>query len=324
MKAVDYKEGSVRILDQTLLPYEEKILDCTTVDEVADAIRNMKVRGAPAIGVAAAYGMILTKDHEYAAKILRESRPTAVDLFHAVDYMLEQIKEGISPLEAAREWTETNDERCRKISEYGASLIQDGKGVLVHCNTGFLAANAYGTALGAVVAANRSGKKTFVYVDETRPRFQGALTSWELLREKIPHKVIVDSAAGSILRQGRVSGVFVGADRIVGNGDFANKIGTYPLSVLAKENDVPFYVLAPISSFDFRTGSGDEIKVEERSQEEVLEVLGKKVYPEGAEAANPAFDVTPAKYVTSYVNEFGIFDKIGKVEEHWNSKNKNM
>ncbi len=318
MRAVDFKEGKVRMLDQSLLPHEEKVLELGTVGEVADAIRTMKVRGAPAIGVAAAYGMALAGSTKEAAELLKSSRPTAVDLAHAVDYMLHR-KDEVNPMEAARDWSDGNTEKCELISRHGATLIEGGQNVLVHCNTGFLAANAYGTALGAVIQAWRDGKKIFAYVDETRPRFQGALTSWELLRNGIPHKVIVDSSAGCLMRKKEVHGIFVGADRIVRNGDFANKIGTYPLAVLAKENGIPFYVLAPISTFDFNTEDGDGIAIEERDESEVLEVLGKRVYPEKTGARNLAFDVTPTEYVTAYVNEYGVFKEMGKVEERWKS-----
>lgn len=317
MKAVDFKDNQVRIFDQSLLPHEEKIIYCKTVEEVADAIKTMKVRGAPAIGVAAAYGMALADDLETASNTLKSARPTAVDLAKAVDYVLQRVRANETALEAARAWDQDIYQQCSVISKHGASLIQNDQTVLTHCNTGFLAANAYGTALGAIVKAWRDGKKMFVYVDETRPRFQGAITSWELLRDKVPHKVIVDSCAGFLMQKGKINSVFVGADRIVRNGDFANKIGTYSLAVLAKENNVPFYVLAPLSSFDFKTDIGESIEVEERNENEILEVLGKRIYPDKTHGFNLAFDVTPSKYVTSYVTDCGIFDKIGKVEQHW-------
>ncbi|MBU0591542.1 S-methyl-5-thioribose-1-phosphate isomerase [Candidatus Micrarchaeota archaeon] len=317
MKVVEFKLGKVLILDQSLLPHKEEIVVCKTVAEVADAIKTMKVRGAPAIGVAAAYGMALSNDLQKDAKTLKSARPTAVDLSHAVDFVLRRAEDGIRPLESAENWAHGNEDRCARISEHGADLIKDGDNVLTHCNTGPLATSAEGTALGAIIRAARDGKKFFVYVDETRPRFQGALTSWELLRNKIPHKVITDNSAGFLMQKKEIDFVFVGADRIVKNGDFANKIGTYSVAVIAKENHIPFYVLAPISTFDFETETGDSITIEERDEKEVLWVSGYRIYPKGTHARNIAFDVTPSRYVKAYINEFGIFDRISGVEDTW-------
>jgi len=313
---VCFENNIVKLLDQTRLPHEERYILCKTVGEVSAAIRNMVVRGAPAIGVAAAYGMALGNNPASDAEVLKRARPTAVDLFNAVEYMLGEIKNGAPSTEAAKKWHDGIIEKTRKISEFGASLIKDGANVLLHCNAGPLATAGYGTSLGAVLEAAKT-KKIFVYVDETRPRFQGALTSWELSRAGIEHKVIVDSSAGFLMQKKMVDLVMVGADRIVSNGDFANKIGTYSLAVLAKENNVPFYVLAPSSTFDFSTKGGEEIKIEERGEEEVLDVLGKRVYGKGASALNLAFDVTPFRYVTSYVTEYGVHKKAEEILRLW-------
>jgi S-methyl-5-thioribose-1-phosphate isomerase len=306
MRAIEWKDGTLMILDQTRLPHSLEWLECRDVASVCQAIKTLAVRGAPAIGVAAAYGMALSKDAANDPEALKASRPTAVDLEHAVDFVLGEIKSGGSAIGAAKKWDETNSEKCKAISEHGAGLIKSGDSVLTHCNTGFLATNEYGSALGAIRMAHGQGKRIFVYVDETRPRLQGALTSWELIRDKIPHNVIVDSAAGFLMRQGKINTVMVGADRIAGNGDFANKIGTYGLAVLAHENKVPFYVLAPASSFDRSIAGGSGIKIEYRDESEVL----GDWFP-GARALNPAFDITPSKYVTAFVNESGVFRRMG-------------
>lgn len=319
--ALEFRDGKLLILDQRALPHKLKWVRCETVRYVADAIRAMAVRGAPAIGIAAAYGMALSKSKTGSgikndAELLKAARPTAVDLAHAVDHVSGAKN---MPL-AAHEWDGMIREKCRKISENGAKLIGDGAKVHTHCNTGFLATGYYGSALGAIKEAWRQGKKIFVYVDETRPRFQGALTSWELLREGVPHGIITDSMAGSFMACGKISLSMAGADRIAANGDFANKIGTYPVAVLAKENKIPFYVLAPISTFDFGIKGGNEIKIEYRDEREVLGVLsvsGKRIYPKGARALNPSFDVTPEKYVSAYVTEFGIHKNIAEVKKFW-------
>lgn len=319
MKAVEFRNGTLRLLDQTTLPHREEWVELKTAKDVAAAIKQMKVRGAPAIGVAAAYGMALSNNPEEDAGILKSARPTAVDLSHAVDFMLKGIEEGRNALEAAQQWDRMTEEKCATLSKHGATLIAEGQKVLTHCNTGFLATNVHGSALGAIKHAHAEGKGIFVYVDETRPRFQGALTSWELLKAGIPHKVICDSSAGFIMSKGEIDLVMVGADRIAANGDAANKIGTYSLSVLAKEHSVPFYVLAPLSSFDFSIKSGEEISIEERDEKEVLEVQGKRVYPEKTKARNLAFDVTPAKNITAFVNELGVFKSIEELREKWKS-----
>ena len=317
MKAIEFKDGEIIILDQSLLPHEEKRVHCRTVEEVADAIKTMKVRGAPAIGVAAAYGMAIAEDMKKAAEILKAARPTAVDLSHAVDYIIKRTNDGITQSNAAQEWAKMNDEKCGRICEHGASFIKDNQRILLHCNAGPLATNAAGTSLGAVIKALNDGKRIFAYVGETRPRFQGALTSWELLKAEVPHNVIVDGSVGFLMQKKEIDAVFVGADRIVKNGDFANKIGTYSIAVLAKENNIPFYVLAPISTFDFNTENGNQINIEERDEKEVLEISGTRIYPTKTTARNIAFDITPAKYVTAYINEFGIYKNINEVERNW-------
>lgn len=315
-RAVEFDDGKVVLLDQTKLPYKEEYVELKTVKEVADSIRAMKVRGAPAIGVAAAYGLALSENLESDAKTLMNSRPTAVDLKNAVEFVLAKNLDGMSAKDAASEWHNRIEEKCRKIADNGATLVKDENRILTHCNTGAIATGAeYGTALGVVKKAWEEKKRIFVFVDETRPRFQGALTSWELRKLGIAHDVIVDSAVGHFMKKGEVDMVIVGADRIAANGDTANKIGTYSAAVLAKENNIPFYVAAPFSSFDLNIESGAEIKIEERSEGEVV----LDVYPEGTRARNPAFDVTPSEYITAFITEFGIHKKIREVEEAWKS-----
>lgn len=298
MRSVLYN-GKLKLLNQIKLPNEEWV-EINSVDELILAIKRMIVRGAPAIGVAAAYGMAISKDPIKDAELLKKSRPTAVDLFHAVDFMLENG----ANLENAKKWDMINDEKCKKVSENGASLIEDGFVILTHCNTGFAASNSYGTAIGAIRMAHEKGKKIFVYATETRPRFQGVLTSYELLKFGIPHKIICDSAVGSIID--RIDCVMVGADRIAQNGDTANKIGTYQLSLLAKEHGKKFYVLAPTNTIDYRVKNGKEIPIEERDKNEILNIMEKRIYPIETEVFNPSFDVTPAKNITAYITENGI------------------
>ncbi len=311
-----FKDGVLSLIDQRLLPHSLKWIECRNEDETAKAIRDMVVRGAPAIGVAAAYGMAMATNPDHAANTLKGSRPTAVDLFNAVEYMLAAISKGKNPLECAIAWKNSIEESTRKISEKGATLLPDGSRVLLHCNAGPLATTGYGTSLGAVLMAVKK-KKIFVYVDETRPRCQGALTSYELSLGGVNHKVIADTAAGSLIHNGFVDAVLVGADRVVSNGDFANKIGTYPLAVLCKENNIPFYVLAPLSTFDFSIKEGKDIVIEERDENEILQFGGTNVYAKDTRAFNSAFDVTPAKYVTRYVTELGVLDKIsGNLRTH--------
>ena len=289
-------DGTLKLIDQRKLPFQLKIFEASSVEKVAYAIKKMVVRGAPAIGCAAAYGMALAEDKEKAARMLKRTRPTAHDLFYAVDYMMEN--EG--RIEAAHRYVEDIVEKCRKIGEIGEKLIKHGSRILTHCNAGALATVDWGTALAPIRMAK--DREIFVWVDETRPRLQGLLTSWELKQEGIKHAVIADNAAGYFMKEGEVDMVIVGADRIASNHDVANKIGTYEKAVLAKENGIPFYVAAPISTFDESISDGKKIKIEERDAEEVTKIFDY-IPPE---IRNPAFDVTPAEYITGIITEKGI------------------
>ena len=303
----------VNFIDQRKLPYKLEIFTAKTVDDVAFAIEDMVVRGAPAIGAAAVYGMAIGKDNvKKTAEILGSTRPTAHDLFYAISYMKEKINEGVDAFQAAEEYVEDIINRCKRIGEHGDTLIKDGMKILTHCNAGALATVDYGTALAPFRVAHKKGKKFFVFADETRPRSQGLLTAWELHQERINHAVIADNAAGYFMREGEIDMVITGADRIAKNGDFANKIGTYEKAVLAKENNIPFYVAAPISTFDDTIENGSKIIIEERDKIELLEINGNKVMPEWVNVRNPAFDVTPKKYVTGYITEEGILNKLKK------------
>ncbi|OGS43913.1 MAG: S-methyl-5-thioribose-1-phosphate isomerase [Euryarchaeota archaeon RBG_13_57_23] len=302
------EKGVVKAIDQRLLPNQFKIVSIRTVKEMADAISDMTIRGAPSIGAAGAYGMALAwqrkQDLTKASVTLVKTRPTAHDLSYAVNLMLERCDEDL--VREADAYADRIVNMCKRIGENGAKLIKNGSRILTHCNAGALATVDFGTALAPIRVAHRDGKDVFVYVDETRPRLQGAkLTAWELLNEGIDHAIISDNAAGHYMKDS-VDLVIVGADRIAKNGDFANKIGTYTKAVLAKENWVPFYVAAPISTFDPSTGTGKGIVIEERSEDEVLCVGDFRVAPKGSRALNPCFDVTPAKYVTGFVTEKGI------------------
>jgi methylthioribose-1-phosphate isomerase len=317
------------MIDQRLLPGRLSVLVCRTPAEVADAIRDMAIRGAPAIGAAAAFGLALAavyssakdwpalrQDLMEASRLLAATRPTAVNLRWGLDLMLRfahsmverPVPEIVAALVAeaqaiAGEDVETN----RRMGRAGAALIHDGDTVLTHCNAGALATVDYGTALGVVRAAVEQGKRVQVLADETRPRLQGArLTAWELQRDGIPVTLIADNAAGHFLRRGKVQVVLVGADRIAANGDAANKIGTYKLAVVAKENGVPFYVVAPLSTVDLSAPDGDAIPIEERDPREVTEIDGVRIAPEGVAVANPAFDITPHRYLSGIVTEAGI------------------
>ena len=310
-RALWLKGTVVNFIDQRKLPYKLEIFTAKTVDEVAFAIEDMVVRGAPAIGAAAVYGMAIGKDNvKKTAEILDSTRPTAYDLFYAISYMKEKINEGVDAFQAAEKYVEDIINRCRKIGEHGDTLIKDGMKILTHCNAGALATVDYGTALAPFRVAHKKGKKFFVFADETRPRSQGLLTAWELHQEGINHAVIADNAAGYFMRKGEIDMVIIGADRIAKNGDFANKIGTYEKAVLAKENNIPFYVAAPISTFDDTIENGSKIIIEERDRVELLEINGNKVMPEWVNVRNPAFDVTPKKYVTGYITEDGILNKL--------------
>ena len=304
-----WRDGVLELLDQRLLPAEETRLRCTRPEDVADAIRSLAVRGAPAIGIAAAYGMALAQargdDLAAAARLLGDTRPTAVNLRWALDRVLAAD----DVLAEAHRILDEQVEADRRMGELGAQLFAAGDRVLTHCNTGALATGGRGTAAGVLRSAWEHGRLEQVWVDETRPLLQGArLTAWELEREGIPYRVVADSGAGSLMARGLVSRVIVGADRIARNGDVANKVGTYPLAVLAARHSIPFYVAAPVSTIDPSTPSGDAIEIEERDPAEVVELGGRRIAPAGADAANPAFDVTPAELVTAIVTEAGVLE----------------
>ncbi|MEM0342900.1 MAG: S-methyl-5-thioribose-1-phosphate isomerase [Thermoplasmata archaeon] len=308
LRAIWMTRDVVKMIDQRLLPRKLRIVTVRNHIEMAKAISNMTIRGAPSIGAAAAYGMALAwlrrADLAKAAKIIKATRPTGHDLFYAIDFMLSKRDEDL--VSVADAYADSIVEMCRRIGEHGSKLIRDGYKVLTHCNAGALATVDFGTALAPIRVAHRAGKQVFVYVDETRPRLQGAkLTAWELANEGIEHAIISDNAAGHYLKED-IDLVIVGADRIARNGDFANKIGTYEKAVLAKENGVPFYVAAPMSTFDPRIRSGKGIPIEERSEDEVLCLEGVRIAPDESHALNPAFDVTPAKYVKGFITENGV------------------
>jgi methylthioribose-1-phosphate isomerase len=296
VKPLRFEDGALLVLDQRALPEAERWIRCETVEQVADCIRTLAVRGAPAIGLAAAYGMALADGRDDAAVLLRSTRPTAVNLAWAI----EQCRGVPDALEVARRLHREQDEADRRLAELGAELLEKGTRALTHCNTGALATGGYGTAGGVLRAAWESGRLAEVWVDETRPLLQGArLTAWELRQAGIPHRVVADSAAGSLMARGLVDRVVVGADRIAANGDVANKVGTYPLAVLAARHGVPFYVAAPLSTIDPAMPDGGAIPIEERDPDEVFE---------GGDAFNPAFDVTPAELVTAIVTEAGVLE----------------
>ncbi len=320
VETIQWTDAGVVMIDQTRLPREQVFVTCRTYLEVAEAIRSMVIRGAPAIGVAAAMGVALGvqegADFETVCRTLAATRPTAVNLFWAIDRM-RRVRASVNGVEAGEVRRRMTQEAqqirlediaiCRAIGRNGAELVPDGKTVLTHCNAGALATAGYGTALGVIRAAVDAGKKIDVFADETRPFLQGSrLTAWELQQDGIATTIITDNMAGHFLHSGRIGCVVVGADRIAANGDVANKIGTYSLAVLAKENGVPFYVAAPVSTLDLTLASGDSIPIEQRSGAEVTHLFGVAIAPENAAVENPAFDVTPARYVTAIVTEKGV------------------
>ena len=314
LSPLDWRAGTLLLLDQRLLPAEERWVECRDEIAVAAAIRDMLVRGAPAIGCTAAFGVALAAlrgaDIEAAIALLAATRPTAVNLFWALGEMRAVAAAGgdARALEqrALDIWRD-DIERCRAIGRAGAALVPDGATILTHCNAGALATGGYGTALGVVRAAHEAGKRVRVLADETRPYLQGArLTAWELARDGIDVTVIPDVAAAWLLHRHEITLAIVGADRIARNGDVANKIGTYGVALAAHENDVPFYVAAPLSTVDLATLSGDAIPIEERSPDEVTSFAGRRVAPVGVSARHPAFDVTPARLVRALITEVGV------------------
>ncbi|MEA3485905.1 MAG: S-methyl-5-thioribose-1-phosphate isomerase [Candidatus Aerophobetes bacterium] len=329
IKTIDWVDGQVKIINQMKLPERLEYIYCKDIRSLREAISLLKIRGAPALGIAGAFGVVLgvqnsfarnypefKREIEEAVDYLSSSRPTAVNLFWSLrrmsecaeknkDKSMKDIKEYLKKeaLEIMEE-----DKRCnRQIGKEGAPLIKDKDSILTHCNAGALATADYGTALGVIYRAKEEGKRIKVYVDETRPLFQGArLTSWELLQEGIDVTLICDNMAGELMHQGRIDKVLVGADRVADNGDVANKIGTYTLAVLAKENEIPFYVACPLSTIDLSTSTGREIPIEERSPDEITEGLGKRIAPPEVKVYNPAFDITPARYIMGIITEKGV------------------
>ena len=331
LPTIEWNDDAIVMIDQRKLPGTEVYVTCRTASEVAKAIKTMVIRGAPAIGVAAAMGMALgmkkskatgTKafatEFQKAGELMAATRPTAVNLFWAIDRMkdafadaaqsgcsVDEIKQRLEV--TARRIHDDDVASCRAMGAHGATLVPQGARILTHCNAGALATAGYGTALGVIRAAAEQGKGITVLADETRPFLQGArLTAWELVRDHIDTTVITDNMAGSMMRLGHVDLVVVGADRIAANGDVANKVGTYPVAVLAKEHGIPFYVAAPMSTVDLRTADGSGIPIEERNAREVTHVGSTRLTPEGAHIRNPAFDVTPHKYITAIITERGI------------------
>ena len=333
MRTIEWHDGIVKMIDQRLLPGQFQVNEYTNYRDVATAIQTMVIRGAPAIGAAAGFGMALAaqqstaadrasllRDLETAAEALRASRPTAVNLFWAIERMLRRADDDAltapddvrqALVQEAQDIADQDVEINQRMGQHGAALIQNGDNILHHCNTGALATVDYGTALGVIRTAHEQGKQIHVFVDETRPRLQGArLTAWELERWGVPYTLIADNAAGHFMRTGQVDIVLVGSDRTAANGDVANKIGTYKLAVVAKENGIPMYAVVPTSTIDLSLPTGDDIPIEERDPDEVTGLQwakdGRPIAPANARVANPAFDVTPHRYVTGIVTENGI------------------
>src|SRR5512135_2497192 len=329
VKTLEWTDSGVRFIDQRKLPTEETYVTCATYEEVADAIRNMTVRGAPAIGVAAAMGIALgardadaghvselRRAFDQICEVMGETRPTAVNLFWAIRRMQEKFEACSElPVDQIRQALIAEAQRMyvediaanEAMGRHGATLMPPSGGVLTHCNAGALATCGYGTALGVIRAAVEAGKKIHVFADETRPFLQGSrLTAWELMKDGIPTTIIADNMAGHIMSQGKIQAVIVGADRIAANGDTANKIGTYSVAILAKEHGIPFYVAAPFSTVDLETPDGSKIPIEQRSPREVTHLGDRQIAPDGVQVENPAFDVTPQRYVTAIITERGV------------------
>ena len=328
VNTIEWTDAGVVMIDQTKLPAEETFVTCTTYDEVADAIRTMVIRGAPAIGCAAAMGVAIgvqkATDDNLDAQVddicetLAATRPTAVNLFWAIERMRGLYNtlrsDGVEPaairarlIDEAKEVLRDDIEINKAMGRHGAALLPHGGTVMTHCNAGALATGGYGTALGVIRAAVESGNPVAVMANETRPFMQGSrLTVWELQQDNIPVTLLTDNMAGHMMQRGEVNAVVVGADRIASNGDVANKIGTYSVAVLAKENGIPFYVAAPISTLDMNLESGDQIPIEERSPDEVTQIRGHQIAPLETQVKNPAFDVTPNRYVSAIITERGV------------------
>ena len=329
MKTMEWQNGGLILLDQTRLPLEVKYITCETAEDVAEAIKTMKVRGAPAIGAAAAYGLALgafqnkCKDKETfinniraVSDLLGATRPTAVNLFWALHRMTDTLEktdvDEVSVLQdlllrEAHQIFAEDIEMNKSIGRYGSELVPPKAAVLTHCNAGALATAGFGTALGVIRAAHEAGKDVRVFADETRPLLQGArLTAWELMQDNIPVTLITDNMAGYLMKKGLIDLAVVGADRITANGDVANKIGTYTVAVLCREHNIPFYVAAPVSTIDLALASGDEIPIEEREAVEVTTVFGREVAPKGVKVLNPAFDVTPNHLITAIITNRGV------------------
>ena len=312
LRALWYSDGTLYLLDQRKLPLTVEVFEAHDLEASAFAIEDMVVRGAPAIGAAAALAMAQADHHgvdlAVAAARLRRTRPTAHDLFFAIDAMERAAGAGKDLQAEAQRYVDDIVDRCRRIGEHGATLLREGSRVLTHCNAGALATVDWGTALAPLRVAHRAGLGIFVFADETRPRLQGTrLTAWELVNEGIPHALIADNAAGLYLRRGEIDLVLTGADRIVANGDVANKVGTYEKAVVAKAHGVPLYVAAPVSTFDLSIPDGDGIPIEERSAQEMTHIEGVRIAPHGVTVRNPAFDITPAALVAGYITEAGVF-----------------
>ncbi len=332
VETINWKNGKIRFIDQTLLPGKLKFVECDNVARLWKAIKRLEIRGAPAIGIAGALGVLLAtnncrslrydiflRDLRKNIKYLASSRPTAVNLFWALAKMERVAKSNADKdvgairkllLKEALRILEDDKNSCRSMARYGSSLVKTGDTILTHCNAGGLATADYGTALGVLFESKRLGKKIKVYADETRPLLQGArLTAWELMNEDIDTTLICDNMAASLMAKRRIDKIFVGADRIASNGDTANKIGTYSLAVLAKYHGVPFYVVAPVSTFDFKIKTGRDIPIEERSADEVRTIMGREIAPGSVKVYNPAFDVTPNGLISAIITEKGIFRK---------------